>query len=117
MLRKKLKWHVLFERREQLEDLLVGKATVLHESGFGTVLLAKSNNNFYAFKNKCPHQRIPLEDSTIDNGFVVCPLHKCRFSCEDGRGHGRNHRLRLGKYELKFENNRVLIGKKIWTLF
>jgi nitrite reductase/ring-hydroxylating ferredoxin subunit len=113
VIRKKLKWYPLFENQEQLEELFMGKNAAIHRSMFGTVLLAKSNGEFYAFKNKCPHQNKPLEDCTIENGNVVCSFHRYHFSLEDGRGHG----LCLDKYELKIENDQVFLGKEVWSLF
>lgn len=109
----KIKWYPLVENQQALEDLFAGKNTVVYRSMFGEVLLIKHNSNYLAFKNKCPHQGNPLNDCWIENNKVVCPFHQYHFSLENGRGHG----MYLEKYELKFEENGVFLGKEGWSLF
>ena len=113
MLSKKLKWYPLFENQQQLDDLFVGRRTVVHRSMFGEALLVKSGDRYYAFKNKCPHQNKPLDDCTLQDEHVVCNYHRYHFSLEDGRGHG----LCLDKYQIKIEEGRVFLGKEVWSLF
>jgi len=109
----KIKWYPLVENQQALEDLFAGKNTVVHRSMFGEVLLIKHNSNYLAFKNKCPHQGNPLNDCWIENDTVVCPFHQYHFSLENGRGHG----MYLEKYELKFKENGVFLGKEVWSFF
>lgn len=113
MLSKKLKWYLLFEDQQEMEDLFGVKPAIVHRTMFGEVLLVKNKNEFSAFKNKCPHQGKSLEDCWIENDKVVCPFHQYHYSIENGRGQG----LYLEKYELKFENKQVFIGKEVWSLF
>ena len=113
MLSKKLKWYPLFESVEKLEELFVGKSVVVHRSMFGEALLLKDGGDYYAFKNKCPHQKKPLNDCKVIEGHVVCPFHRYRFSLENGRGHG----LYLDQYQIKIENNQVFIGMEKWSFF
>ena len=113
MLSKKLKWQLLFEDKSQLEELFQLKDSVVHKNVFGEILLVKSEGEYFAFKNKCPHQNKSLENCKVADGNVVCPWHQYQFSCETGRGHGLN----IDKYSLKIENEGVFIGKEVWSLF
>lgn len=113
MLSRKLKWYTIAENREDFDELFVLKNTVVHKSIFGEVLLIKHNSSYLAFKNKCPHQGNPLNDCWVEKDTVVCPFHQYHFSLENGRGHG----MYLEKYELKFEDNGVFLGKEGWSLF
>ncbi len=113
MLSKKLKWQLLFEEKKQLEDLLQSSNSVVYKNVFGEILLVKSDGDYYAFKNKCPHQNKSLENCKVADGNVICPWHQYQFSCETGRGHG----LHVEKYPLKFEKDSVYIGKEAWTIF
>lgn len=109
----KLKWYPLFESESDLEALFIGKSTAVHRAVFGEVLLIKSETGFHAFKNKCPHQGKPLNDCWIEDNSIVCAYHRNHFSIENGRGSG----MYIDKYELKFEDGKVMIGKEVWSFF
>ena len=113
MFKKKLRWYLIFESKEELKAAFLGRSTVVHKSMFGEVLLAKTDNGIEAFRNKCPHQNKPLNGAWVEENYIVCPFHQYHFSCENGRGHG----LCLDKYELKFDEDGVHVGKEVWTLF
>ena len=113
MLSKKLKWYPIAESLQELDDLFLGKAIVVHRSMFGEALIVKHEGEYYAFRNKCPHQNKPLNDCTLHDGMLICAFHRYRFSLSNGRGHG----LCLDKYELKIDNGSVWLGKEVWTLF
>ncbi len=113
MFGKRTKWYPLFESREELEQLFVVKSAVVHRSMFGEALLVKNGDQFYAFRNRCPHQNKELNNCWLDEGHVVCPYHQYHFSLVDGRGHG----LCLDKYELRIDDRGVFLGKETWSLF
>ena len=113
MLSRKLKWYPLFDDRKDLDALFVSKPTVVHRTLFGEVLLVKTIDEFHAFKNRCPHQNKPLNACWLEDDQIVCPFHRYHFSVENGRGHGTS----MEKYELRFENGKVEIGKEVWSLF
>lgn len=113
MLSKKLKWYPIVESLEKLDELFMGRNTVVYRSMFGEALLVRNEGNYYAFKNKCPHQNKPLNDCSLRDGMLICVFHQYHFSLKDGRGHG----LCLDKYELKVENGSVWLGKEVWSLF
>ncbi len=113
MLKRTIKWHKIFESKEELLEFFGPRKTALFKNTFGELMLAREEESFYAFKNKCPHQHKSLEGCSIHDGFVVCPWHQYAFSCETGRGHG----LYLENYPLKFEEEGVFVGKEAWSLF
>ena len=113
MLSKQLKWYPLFDHISELEQLLELSDSKVYRNMFGEILFVKDQGNYYAFKNKCPHQNKSLENCKVLEGQVICPWHQYQYSCETGRGHG----LYIDKYPLKFENDAVFIGKEVWTLF
>jgi nitrite reductase/ring-hydroxylating ferredoxin subunit len=113
MLSRKLKWYPLFETKKEFENLFAGKNTVVHRSFFGEVLFVKNDAGYHAFKNRCPHQNKPLNGCWTDDNHIVCPFHKYHFNIESGQGHGTY----IEKYELRFLEGKVEIGKDVWSLF
>lgn len=114
MLSKKLKWYFLAESKAEFEAFFENRATAIRKTMVGEVLLVKENEQFFAFKNQCPHQRKPLNDCVIQNEHIVCPFHKYHFALQDGRGHG----LYIDKYPLDFrDDGSIWIGKEQWRLF
>ena len=113
MFGRKIKWHHLFESTEALEAVFHGRSTCIHTSLFGSVLLVKTQGNYYAFKPVCPHQNKPLTACSIEEDHVVCPFHHYRFSLKTGRGHG----MYLEQYALRIDEKGVFLGKEGWSLF
>lgn len=113
MFGKKLRWYRIFNDEFELLEAFIGRNSVLHKSMFGEVLLVQTEGNYYAFKNKCPHQGKSLEGCSINGGNIVCPYHRYAFSLDDGRGHG----LYVDKYEFRIDETGVYVGKMVWTLF
>ncbi|MDC1385120.1 Rieske (2Fe-2S) protein [Crocinitomicaceae bacterium] len=109
----KLKWYPLFESESELENLFAVKKTAVHKSIFGEVLLVKNDSGYHAFKNKCAHQNKPLNGCWTEDNSVVCPFHKYHFDIDSGQGHGTY----IDKYELRFVDAKVEIGKEIWSIF
>ena len=99
----KLKWYPLFESESELENLFAVKKTAVHKSIFGEVLLVKNDSGYHAFKNKCAHQNKPLNGCWTEDNSIVCPFHKYHFD--------------IDKYELRFVDAKVEIGKEIWSIF
>ena len=113
MLNFKTKWKIAYDSLEALNQKFVGFNHFVDRSPFGEVLWVKDESGLHAFKNKCPHQNKPLNNCKISEGHVVCPFHQYHFSIETGRGHGDS----LYKFEVKIEDEKVWIGKEIFSLF
>ena len=113
MFKKRIQWYLIFQDERELETFFVSNNTRVHKGMFGEVLLVRSKQSYYAFKNKCPHQNKPLDGCSEKDGFVICPFHKYHYDLKDGRGHG----LCLDKYHLKIDDSGVYVGKEKWSFF
>lgn len=54
-----------------------------------TIFIINRNNQYYAYKNFCPHTGVPLnwqEDvyMDLDNLYIQCSIHGARFEVETG---------------------------------
>ena len=79
-------------------------------AGDKTITIAKHNDQLYAFAHKCPHASGIMADGTIDAlGNIVCPLHRYRFSMQNGRNSsGEGYYLKT--YPVKTDDSGVYIG-------
>ena len=73
-------WHALIAESEfPEEDKLSAKVGGWH------VLLAKTDDGFFAVNDRCTHQAALLSTGRIRRGAVMCPLHGARFEMATGR--------------------------------
>jgi nitrite reductase/ring-hydroxylating ferredoxin subunit len=49
------------------------------------LLLIQHRGERYLIEANCPHRSHPLNEATIDDGVIQCPLHQYRFAIDDGR--------------------------------
>ena len=65
------------------------------------ICVGKHNDRFFAFAYKCPHAGGFLADGHIDAlGNIVCPLHRYKYSMENGRNtSGEGYYLKHWKVE------------------
>lgn len=114
MFKTLLKWYPISDNVEQFTTTIHRNKKIVYSGIHGKFIITQHNDNEYvAFKNKCPHQGKPLDHCSITEGMIVCPYHRYGFSIENGRGHG----LYLKQYPVKIENGQVYIGKQKWSLF
>lgn len=75
-----------------------------------SICIAKYRDEYHAFLNRCPHATAPLDNGFIDAlGFVVCPLHRYRFSIKNGRD-SNNEGYRMKVYPLEWRNDELIIS-------
>lgn len=84
---KTRKYHLADSRDEFLKKFNEG-GEFTKSFPFGEVLFVKKESEIYAFINNCPHQGQKMQGCSIENGRVICPVHKYKFDVETGRGHG-----------------------------
>ena len=65
------------------DALKVGGREVV-KVGKRNVLLVNYQNQFYAVDSSCPHMKLPLKNGKVENGVIVCPLHRSAFSLQTG---------------------------------
>ncbi len=74
------------------------------------VLLAKLNGSVYACTDRCPHASGAFSQGFIDGqGNLVCPLHKYKFSLQNGRNvTGEGYRLKI--YAVEERPSGIFVG-------
>ena len=87
------------------------------QAGTKTITLALHNNQVFAFAQKCPHASGIMANGSIDAlGNVVCPLHRYRFSMQNGRNtSGEGYFLKT--YPVKMEESGLFVGFETGGLF
>jgi 3-phenylpropionate/trans-cinnamate dioxygenase ferredoxin subunit len=88
-------------------------------AGEKKLTLGRHNGRIFAFAHKCPHASGIMADGYINAaGQVTCPLHRYRFSMENGRNtSGEGYFLKT--YPVEMREDGVYIGledKGFWSL-
>lgn len=65
-------------------DLQPGEITQVAAAGT-KLLLANIDGNFHAASKKCPHMGANLCKGKLEDGAVICPLHKAKFDLTTGK--------------------------------
>lgn len=108
MTEKKYTWHKIVDRISEL-DFADNNIAVTELDGT-KICIGKFNELFFAFAFKCPHAGGMLADGFIDAlGNVVCPLHRYKYSLQNGRNvSGEGYYLKHWPVELR--ENGVFAG-------
>jgi nitrite reductase/ring-hydroxylating ferredoxin subunit len=103
-------------------DMAVGTMKAVSVEG-QEVMLARTQDGFYAVSNICPHMKGKLSKGTLDGNIVTCPRHGSQFDVSTGE----NVRWLKGKgvisqaakimkpprgidsYKVELKNGRILI--------
>lgn len=81
---KQLKWHKVADHENELN--WAGNNIAVAELEGKKICLGRYRETLFAFAWKCPHAGGILADGYIDAlGNVVCPLHRYKFSMQNGR--------------------------------
>jgi nitrite reductase/ring-hydroxylating ferredoxin subunit len=84
MAAKQYKWYKVAESRAALG--LGANGMTIVEAGGKKVTLALHGDRLWGCAHKCPHASGVMAEGFIDApGNVVCPLHRYRFSLQNGR--------------------------------
>ena len=116
---KKYTWHKIADHINELgfADNNIAVAEVKGKK----ICIGRFKEGAFAFANKCPHAGGPMADGHIDAlGNVVCPLHRYKFSLQNGRNvTGEGYYLKHWPVELREEG--VFVGMEegsgFWGLF
>src|SRR5688572_16600265 len=94
----------------------VGAIEELARKPVQTVLLGKTrialtckDGQFGAISGTCNHMGGPLGEGRLDGDYVVCPWHYWKFHCQTGFGEPGYEDDRVSGYQVKVENDRVLV--------
>jgi 3-phenylpropionate/trans-cinnamate dioxygenase ferredoxin subunit len=79
-------------------------------AGEKKLTLGRHNGRVFAFAHKCPHASGIMADGYINAaGQVTCPLHRYRFSMENGRNtSGEGYFLKT--YPVEMREDGVYVG-------
>ena len=73
------------------------------------IALSYQDDEFCAISNVCNHVGGPLGEGTLDGEFVVCPWHYWKFHRKTGKGEPGYEEDQVPSFQVRVENNRVLI--------
>jgi 3-phenylpropionate/trans-cinnamate dioxygenase ferredoxin component len=75
------------------------------------VCIVNVEGNYYAIGNVCTHVGGPLDEGTLEGYEVECPWHGSKFDVRTGEPTKPPARQAVPKYEVKVENNNILLRK------
>jgi 3-phenylpropionate/trans-cinnamate dioxygenase ferredoxin subunit len=107
---KQYNWH-------RLPELYAteGEIAVLEVQG-KKICYTRYERAFYAFAYKCPHASGIMADGFMDDGNVVCPLHRYRFNVKNGYN-SSGEGFYLKTYPLEQREDGIYIGLEKTGLF
>jgi nitrite reductase/ring-hydroxylating ferredoxin subunit len=73
-----------FIRVAGIDELQIGQISQVVAKGV-KLLLANVDGNYHAAAKKCPHMGANLCKGKLEEGAVVCPLHKAKFDLTTGK--------------------------------
>ena len=94
----KKNWHKILDNPDQIEEGKILKV----QAGKKTLAVSKVNGEIGAVDNACPHMGGPLNEGTIENGFIKCPWYGYEFhTCTGKSPEGFDDKVQAYKLELK----------------
>ena len=76
------------------------------------VCIVNVEGNYYAIGNACTHVGGPLDEGTLEGYEVECPWHGSKFDVRTGEPTKPPARQAVPKYEVKVEDNNILVRKQ-----
>jgi ferredoxin-NADP reductase/nitrite reductase/ring-hydroxylating ferredoxin subunit len=100
-----------YEKVANKQDLQEGGLLKV-EPGGKPVVLSMVNGEVYAIDAICSHEGGPLEEGTLEGYEVECPWHGSKFDVRTGEVKNPPAETPQSVYEVKVENNDILVRKK-----
>jgi nitrite reductase/ring-hydroxylating ferredoxin subunit len=76
------------------------------------VCIVNVEGNYYAIGNICTHVGGPLNEGTLEGCEVECPWHGSKFDVRTAEATKPPARQAVPKYEVKVEDNNILVRKQ-----
>lgn len=73
-----------FHRACAVGDLVEGRGRAVEVDGV-RIAVFREGGRIFALSGQCPHAGAPLGFGWIEDGEIVCPLHRWRFRLTNGR--------------------------------
>lgn len=100
-----------FVKVAKTEDVQVSQMMAV-EVNDERICLANVNGKYYAIGNVCTHMGGPLAEGKLEDYIVQCPWHGSRFDIRSGKVVRPPAMKPEPTYEVKVENNDILIKKQ-----
>ena len=100
-----------FVKVAETEDVQVSQMMAV-EVNDERICLANVNGKYYAIGNVCTHMGGPLAEGKLEEYIVECPWHGSRFDIRSGEVVRPPAMKPEPTYEVKIENNDILIKKQ-----
>jgi glycine betaine catabolism B len=100
-----------FIKVAETEDVQVSQMMAV-EVNDEKICLANVNGKYYAIGNVCTHMGGPLAEGKLEDYIVQCPWHGSRFDIRSGKVVRPPAMKPEPTYEVKVENNDILIKKQ-----
>jgi glycine betaine catabolism B len=100
-----------FVKVAKTEDIQVSQMMAV-EVNDERICLANVNGKYYAIGNVCTHMGGPLAEGKLEDYIVQCPWHGSRFDIRSGKVVRPPAMKPEPTYEVKVENNDILIKKQ-----
>lgn len=89
----------------------------VHEGGMGffqagrksVMLVWPEGGALMAYRGRCPHADVPLNDATFNGKTVTCPHHQWGFDATSGKCVTHLVRNALHPYPLRIEGNEIQV--------
>jgi nitrite reductase/ring-hydroxylating ferredoxin subunit len=103
-----------FTTEAQVADFESGSMQEFETEG-SKVVIARVDDNFYAFDARCPHSYQPLIDGKLRGATITCAYHSINFSMATGKvNFGSSAPLML--YDVRVEGDEVQLGgRRPWS--
>jgi len=79
------------------------------EVGPARIVIAHTDDGFFAVADVCTHDSAPISDGEIDGGEVVCMRHGARFDLKSGVVTGPPALVPIDTYEVVVDGDNILV--------
>ncbi len=93
---------------EQAKDLKSGQMACV-EVNNQRIVIARVDDQFYAFEELCSHEDFPLWYGAIKDHQVECSLHGARFDIRDGKPTFEPATRPIKTFAVSIENDTLLV--------
>lgn len=86
-----------------------GTMSIFHVGKKSVLLVWPADGELKAYRGRCPHADMPLNDATFDGQKITCTQHDWRFDCNTGKCVNHVVRNALHPYEVRVEGDEILV--------
>ncbi len=90
-------------------DLEVNQMRLVH-AGDARVVVARTEEGYAAFDDRCTHKGGPLSDGVLICGTVQCPWHGSQFDVKTGEVKCGPATKKIGTHRVEESNRQILLG-------